>query len=170
MNDVLQRSYRIEIWVMQARNVWKCEKVASPGNLTQIEDQLFANSDRSLIPVILAIKVAVKNNERVVGVAFTNASSYREIGISEFIDNDIYSNLEALLIQLSVKEIILPLDAKNTEFQTVKSLLTRCDIIFSEVKPSEFGLSSFEQDIDRLLKDSIPIRQKGNFDSFYECS
>jgi DNA mismatch repair protein MSH2 len=166
MNDLLQKNFRLEIWVMESRKGgnWKIEKVASPGNLTQLDDLLFSNADRAILPVIVALKVSVKNEQKNVGVAYTNASSYRTLGIAEFIDNDIFTNLESLLIQLSVKECILQDDAQSNEIQTIKAMLNRCDIIVTETKKSDFSLDSFEQDMNRLLADELSIVQKMEFD------
>jgi DNA mismatch repair protein MSH2 len=49
--------------------------------------------DLTASPVVLAVKLQVKGDQKVVGVAFADAS-VREIGVSEFIDNDVYSNFE----------------------------------------------------------------------------
>jgi DNA mismatch repair protein MSH2 len=45
-------------------------------------------------PIILAVKASAKGEERKVGVCFADAS-VRELGVSEFSDNDLYSNFEA---------------------------------------------------------------------------
>jgi len=49
--------------------------------------------DLTTSPVVLAVKLQVKGDQKVIGVAFADAS-IREIGVSEFIDNDVYSNFE----------------------------------------------------------------------------
>ena len=66
-------------------------KQASPGNLQDVEED-FAGQIESA-PVIVAVRVQTKGDERTVGVSFADAS-VRELGISEFVDNDLYSNLE----------------------------------------------------------------------------
>jgi DNA mismatch repair protein MSH2 len=52
--------------------------------------------DLTTSPVVLAVKLQVKADQKVIGVAFADAS-IREIGVSEFIDNDVYSNFEVVL-------------------------------------------------------------------------
>ncbi len=49
--------------------------------------------DLTTSPVVLAVKLQVKGDQKIIGVAFADAS-IREIGVSEFIDNDVYSNFE----------------------------------------------------------------------------
>lgn len=82
---------RIEIWAGKGRGGWGVIKQASPGNLQDVEED-FAGQIESA-PVILAVKVQHKADMRTVGVSFADAS-VRELGISEFMDNDLYSNLE----------------------------------------------------------------------------
>lgn len=66
---------------------------ASPGNLQAVEDLIFVNTDLTSAPVVMAVKLAMKDKARLVGVAFADAS-IREIGIAEFVDNDLFSNTE----------------------------------------------------------------------------
>jgi DNA mismatch repair protein MSH2 len=98
----------VEIWTTtEARNGknWKLTKQASPGkrtfgvglwvgNLQDVED-LLGNMDLTTSPVVLAVKLQVKGDQKIIGVAFADAS-IREIGVSEFIDNDVYSDFEVL--------------------------------------------------------------------------
>lgn len=56
-------------------------------------EDLLGSMDLTTSPVVLAVKLQLKENQKVVGVAFADAS-IREIGVSEFIDNDVYSNFE----------------------------------------------------------------------------
>jgi hypothetical protein len=56
-------------------------------------EELLGSMDLTSSPVVLAVKLQVRGDQKVVGVAFADAS-VREIGVSEFIDNDVYSNFE----------------------------------------------------------------------------
>lgn len=101
---------RIEIWESggSGKGQWKLGKQASPGNLQDVEEELgsvggLAAMDATA-PIILAVKISARAAEgRSVGVCFADAS-VRELGVSEFLDNDVYSNFESLVIQLGVKE------------------------------------------------------------------
>lgn len=145
---------RIEVWGSVGRGNWKISKQASPGNLQDVEEELGGQFDGA--PIILAVKVSAKASEaRNVGVCFADAS-VRELGVSEFLDNDLYSNFESLLIQLGVKECLVTTDKANTkdpELVKLKAIIDSCGIAISERPGSEFGVRDIDQDLSRILKD-----------------
>ncbi|KAH6682879.1 DNA mismatch repair protein msh-2 [Halenospora varia] len=144
---------RIEVWENTGRMNWKITKQASPGNLQDIEEELGGQFDAA--PIILAVKVTAKASEaRNVGVCFADAS-VRELGVSEFLDNDLYSNFESLLIQLGVKECLIQVDKgdKDVEMTKLKTIIDNCGIAISERSGADFATKDIEQDLARLLKD-----------------
>ncbi|KAK0962860.1 MSH2 protein [Friedmanniomyces endolithicus] len=144
---------RVEILQSTGRNQWKVTKQASPGNLQDIEEELGGHFDSA--PIILAVKVSAKATEtRQVGVCFADAS-VRELGVSEFADNDIYSNFESLLIQLGVKGCLLQSDGtkKDAELHKLRTIADNCGCAVSERPASDFGSRDIEQDLTRLLRD-----------------
>jgi DNA mismatch repair protein MSH2 len=145
---------RVEVWESSGgRMNWKITKQASPGNLQDVEDELGGQIDAA--PIILAVKVSAKASEaRSVGVCFADAS-VRELGVSEFLDNDLYSNFESLLIQLGVKECLVQVDKsdKDIELSKLKGIIDSCGIAISERSMGDFGTKDIEQDLARLLKD-----------------
>ena len=144
---------RIEILENSGRMQWKITKQASPGNLQDIEDELGGRVEAA--PMILAVKISARANEaRNVGVCFADAS-VRELGVSEFLDNDLYSNFESLLIQLGVKECLLPADPqkKDVELAKIRAIADNCGIAVAERTGGDFGNRDIEQDLARLLRD-----------------
>ena len=144
---------RIEIWESSGRMQWKLRKQASPGNLQDVEDELGGQVDSA--PIILAVKISAKASEaRNVGVCFADAS-VRELGVSEFLDNDLYSNFESLLIQLGVKEMLLQADPqkKDAELAKLRIIADNCGIAIAERTIGDFGTKDIEQDLTRLLRD-----------------
>jgi DNA mismatch repair protein MSH2 len=144
---------RVEIWETNGRSNWKVTKQASPGNLQDVEEELGGQFDGA--PIILAVKVSAKASEaRNVGVCFADAS-VRELGVSEFLDNDLYSNFESLLIQLGVKECLIQVDKseKDVEIAKLKAIIDSCGIAISERSGSDFTTKDIDQDLARLLKD-----------------
>jgi DNA mismatch repair protein MSH2 len=126
LRDVLTtKQLRVEIWVPAPGQGKKCVKFlldkevrcchralhlgfltiakASPGNLQAVEDLLFVNSDLLSAPIVMAIKVASssvtpgeKAKTKAVGIAFAD-TSIRELGVADFVDNDLFSNTEVNL-------------------------------------------------------------------------
>ncbi|KAK6842769.1 DNA mismatch repair protein msh-2 [Apiospora arundinis] len=146
---------RIEIYASpNGRMNWKIVKQASPGNLQDVEDELGGFESA---PMILAVKITAKASEaRNVGVCFADAS-VRELGVSEFLDNDLYSNFEALLIQLGVKECLIQIDKaekdKDPELAKLRQIIDSCGVAIAERPAGDFGTKDIEQDLSRLLKD-----------------
>lgn len=150
---LLRLSKRIEIWETTGRNSWKITKQASPGNLQDVEEELGGQIDSA--PIILAVKVSAKAAEaRNVGVCFADAS-IRELGVSEFLDNDVYSNFESLLIQLGVRECLVQADGprKDADLAKIRSIADSCGCAIADRPQSDFGNRDIEQDLTRLLRD-----------------
>ena len=148
---------RVEIWETTGRMQWKIKKQASPGNLQDVEDELGGQLESA--PIILAVKVSARASEaRNVGVCFADAS-VRELGVSEFLDNDLYSNLESLLIQLGVKECLVQLDAskKDVELAKIRTIADSCGIAVAERAVGDFGTKDIEQDLSRLLRGELAV-------------
>ncbi|PKS13001.1 hypothetical protein jhhlp_000342 [Lomentospora prolificans] len=147
---------RVEIWASpNGRMNWKLTKQASPGNLQDVEDEIGGQFDSA--PIILAVKISAKASEaRSVGVCFADAT-VRELGVSEFLDNDLYSNFESLLIQLGAKECLLQVDKsgedKDPELAKLRQIIDHCGVAISERPASEFAIKDIDQDLARLLKD-----------------
>ncbi|KAI5118904.1 hypothetical protein M0805_002819 [Coniferiporia weirii] len=159
------RQLRVEIWTPEPGQgkktaKFRLEKEASPGNLQAVEDMLFVNTDLLSAPIVMAVKIGPSGastlKNKAVGVAFAD-TSVREIGVSEFVDNDLFSNVESLVIQLSVKEAVIPMTSKsgNTdrdiELNKLKGVLDRCGVVITERKQSEFTAKNIDQDLARLL-------------------
>ncbi|KAK7471034.1 MSH2 protein [Stygiomarasmius scandens] len=162
------KQLRVEIWVPeggQGRKVtkFKLDKEASPGNLQAVEDLIFVNNDILSAPIVMAIKIAStaaaagdKAKVKTVGIAFAD-TSVRELGVADFVDNDLFSNTESLIIQLSVKEAIIPTGTasgttdRDIDLNKLKSVLDRCGVVITERKPSEFTAKSIADDLPRLL-------------------
>lgn len=84
----------------------------------------------------MSIRVTKRESNILVGLAFADAS-VRQIGVSQFLDNDLFSNAESLLIQLGVKECLMPSDprGKDVELAKLRVVLERCNVVITERKP-----------------------------------
>ncbi|KAL3479154.1 muts domain V-domain-containing protein [Aspergillus californicus] len=150
---------RVEIWGSQGsgKGSWKKIKSASPGNLQDVEEELGAMGSEmgATAPIIMSVKISSRAGEgRSVGVCFADAS-VRELGVSEFLDNDVYSNFESLVIQLGVKECLVVMDVnrKDVELGKIRAIADNCGIAISERAATDFAVRDIEQDLTRLLRD-----------------
>ncbi|KDN35895.1 DNA mismatch repair protein [Tilletiaria anomala UBC 951] len=153
------RQLRIEIWSNEGggkrSNKWTIAQQASPGNLQEVEDLLFANTDLVASPVVIAFKTKLLDGVLHVGAAFADATN-RELGVSEYAENDLFSNTESLLIQLGVKECVLPDDKneKDVQLSKLRMVIDRCDCVVTSRKKGDFNAGEVEPDLERLLKAS----------------
>jgi hypothetical protein len=56
----------------------------------------------------------------------------------------------------------MPEDSQSYELKKMKSLLNRCEIVYTEVSKSFFKMDSFEQDMNRLLASKNSITTSSN--------
>ncbi|QRV82157.1 DNA mismatch repair protein MutS [Ceratobasidium sp. AG-Ba] len=163
------RQLRVEIWAQESgkgkSTSWELVRRASPGNLQDVEDLLFSNTDLESAPIVMAVRLTKREGGRTVGVAFADASA-REIGVSEFPDNDLLSNFEALLIQLDVKECVMQSDDKRTDIDLnkLREVIERCNVVLTERKAGDFNAKNIEQDLGRLLKTDLATAALPQYD------
>ncbi|KAI8070861.1 putative DNA mismatch repair protein MSH2 [Gongronella butleri] len=163
-DGLVNRQLRVEIW-RSKKGTWEVACKASPGNLQEIEDILFVSSSLSVAPVVLSIKWSMTGDQKMVGAAFADAS-VKEIGVAEFNDNELYSNLEALVIQLGIKECLLPADDAGKDYEGIKirGIMERCGIACTPRRRTDFHIKNVEQDLNRLLQGELTTSARPEFE------
>lgn len=151
-NFVIDQGYKIELY----DKTWNLLKNISPGNLQDIEDLVsYSAEDLTSNHVMGAIKVVDKADGKYIGLSYVDNNS-KVIGYTEFIDNDLFSNLESALIQLNVKECLLSgLTEENLRKDPMLGkliqVIKRCEVRITDVKASSYNTKDIEQDLNKLL-------------------
>ncbi|PWN32325.1 putative DNA mismatch repair protein MSH2 [Meira miltonrushii] len=156
------KQLKVEIWSggTSKKHSWQIEKFASPGNLQQLEDLLFADADLDTSPIVVALRTRVQDGVKTVGAAFADASN-RQLGVAEYAENDLFANTESLLIQIGAKECLIPADESCTDFDInkLKTVINRAGCVLTQCKRSDFQPKAIEQDVTRLLKEDLQSEQ-----------
>lgn len=156
---LLERTdHTLELYEGSGSN-WRLVKSGTPGNLGSFEEILFANNEMQDTPVIIALFPNFRENGCTVGLGYVDLTK-RVLGLAEFLDDSHFTNVESALVALGCKECILPMESgKSSECRTLSDALTRCGVMVTERKKTEFKARDLVQDLGRLVKGSVePVR------------
>ncbi|KAI3978092.1 hypothetical protein MKX01_032469 [Papaver californicum] len=160
VRDILleRTDHTLELYEGSGSN-WQLSKSGTPGNLGSFEDVLFANNEMQDSPVIVALYPNFHENECTIGLSYVDLSK-RVLGLAEFVDDSQFTNVELALVALGCKECLFPLESrKSIEIKSLHDALSRCGVLLSETKKTEFKSRDVAQDLSHLVKDSIePVR------------
>lgn len=141
---LLVKQKRVEVWINKGKT-WVAEYKGSPGNLTQFEDLIFSNVGVAVNNGIVGIRLggtAEKNKVwisqgnvinvrlnlynlvcsfQMVGIAYVNTNEC-VINLIEFLDNEMFSNFESVLVQLSPKEAVVPIAAGSPSSEDLNNI------------------------------------------------
>ena len=153
---LLDLGYKVEIYDKS----WRLLKHGSPGNIEQISDLMNVPTESSIVIASMKLQLNSKDGNAVLGIAFIDSSSYK-IGMLDIVDNEVYSNLESFLIQLGVKEFLVPdllhNDYASADIKKITSVIDRCNCVVTLLKNSEFGEKDVELDLTKLLDDELAL-------------
>lgn len=155
---LFSKGLKIEIWELnKASKRWECQRRASPGYVLEVSELLPSADIGGAI--LAALQISRRDDQRVVGLCFANPDR-RELGFDEFLDDETYANVEAMMIQLQVQECILQQEQSTNRLDllALRRLMERCNITVTEhnaIKQSDAGLD----DLERLVEDSQALHK-----------
>ncbi|TKY54940.1 DNA mismatch repair protein MSH2 [Spatholobus suberectus] len=156
---LLERTdHTLELYEGSGSN-WRLVKSGTPGNIGSFEDVLFANSEMQDSPVVVALSLNFRENGCTIGLGFVDLTK-RVLGMAEFLDDSHFTNVESAFVALGCKECLLPIECgKSIENRLLCDVLTKCGVMLTEKKKSEFKTRDLVQDLGRLVKGPIePVR------------
>ncbi|EGW35816.1 uncharacterized protein SPAPADRAFT_48774 [Spathaspora passalidarum NRRL Y-27907] len=157
---LIDKHLKVEIY---NNKTFKLITAATAGNLQAISEEYEVNLEGMFQdcsnPITAAVKFQSGATGKKVGVCLIDVSN-SSILLSEFDDNELYSNLESLMLQLGVKEVILPSnynpqeENSNPEIIKLFQVLDKIgNIVVSAAKSSSFNHKDIEQDLTKLVVD-----------------
>ncbi|KAI0226600.1 MSH2 protein [Massospora cicadina] len=160
-------SKRLEIWGDgdKSKRIKYAEapSQASPGNVQALEDILFQSVDLTVAPVVLAVKISTTNDRKLVGASFINPST-QIIGVAEFIDNEIFSNFESLVVQTGAMECLLPKSTdKDYDLQKLYQVVLRCGVMATPISRASLDAGGVDRDLDNLVTSDLVTQVRPEF-------
>ncbi|XP_020097414.1 DNA mismatch repair protein MSH2 [Ananas comosus] len=156
---LLERTdHTLELYEGSGSN-WRLTKTGTPGNIGSFEDVLFANNEMQDYPVTVSLFPIFRENQCTIGLSFVDMTK-RKLGVAEFLDDSQFTNLESVLVALGCKECLLPMESgKTSDFKLLHDALSRCNVLVTERKKSEFRSRDLVQDLGRIVRGAIePVR------------
>ncbi|GLH03733.1 DNA mismatch repair protein spellchecker 1 [Gryllus bimaculatus] len=149
---LLVKQYRVEVYVNKGRvNAdWVAEFKGSPGNLQQFEDILFSNNEQMNSTAVIAVKIGGEGKNKVVGLGYVSVSD-KQLSVCEFPDDDHFTNLEGLLVQLGPKECLLPASESSQDYNTIKEVMEKSGVMVTPRKKNEFTTTDLALDLNKLV-------------------
>lgn len=151
---IIEKHFKLEIYDNKSFDLIAS---ATQGNYDSLSMEYEVNLDASFQDCSNSIIAAIKfnSNPKSVGVCCIDSSS-KTVTLSQFDDNELFSNLESLLLQLGVKEVVIPsnyeVNSDNIEIQKLFQVIDKVgSIVITQVKTSLFNTKDIDQDLSKLI-------------------
>ncbi|XP_050084403.1 DNA mismatch repair protein spellchecker 1 [Anopheles aquasalis] len=163
---LLVRNYRVEVYTKskqkKSSNEWQVEFKGSPGNLAHFEDVLFSDTNAMVNgSALVAVQVRHEARARSIGLGYIEANEWT-MAVVEFVVDDFYSELEALIVTLSPRECLLP--TVGGEYEKIEQVLKRNNVIVTVRKKNEFlkNATEIKDNLDKLIRFREGQQQNAN--------
>lgn len=156
---IIDKHLKVEIY---NNKTFELITVGTPGNLENLANEYGINLEGMFQdcsnPIIAGIKYQQVGSGKKLGICFVDVLN-ATMQLSEFEDNDLFSNLESLLLQMGVKEVVLPSsyqqlgeELPNQDIIKLYQVFDKIgNIVISTAKSSLFTSKDIEQDLSKLV-------------------
>ncbi|XP_039301135.1 DNA mismatch repair protein Msh2-like [Nilaparvata lugens] len=110
---------------------------------------LFANSDQVESPAVLAVRLTTNAKNKIIGLASVDIPAHT-MSLCEFPDDEHFSNLEAMVVQIGPKEVLIPAET-SLEADKIKMIMERSGALVTVCKKSDFSTDNLVQDMNKLI-------------------
>ncbi|KAI7828283.1 muts domain V-domain-containing protein [Kickxella alabastrina] len=133
----------------------RVEIYRAPNQQQQAGEWQYAVCQRDMVDApLMAVHVSGSGE---IGVGFVDPAQ-RTLGVCVFTDSDVFSNLEALVIQLGVREcLVVEERTASAARRRLASMLARCNVVLTACERALFSAKNIEQDLARLLNTTAPV-------------
>lgn len=147
---LLVQFYRVEVYVNK-KDEYCLSYKGSPGNLAQFETLLSNSADSEVFSnLLVSLQLSVNQQQKKIGLCSID-SDESMIHVAEFDDTDFFMELEAALVVLSPKEVLLP--SVTGDYEKIKEVLDRNNILTTQLKKSDYATNSeFHQDLEKIYR------------------
>ena len=126
------------------------------------KDEVDANDQSEQNYIYLCVQFNYNKNVREIGAAIVNLNE-RKLLLTEFQDNEHFSNFESLILQMNPQNsytkftLLINYPALSTEKAKIRDILNVSDVDAKEKTKNDFKDKGFEKDIELLL--NRPLKQ-----------
>eukprot|EP01027_Heterolobosea_sp_BB2_P019187 GEZU01026954.1.p1 GENE.GEZU01026954.1~~GEZU01026954.1.p1 ORF type:complete len:598 (+),score=158.78 GEZU01026954.1:59-1852(+) len=129
---------------------WELKKKAEPGNSHSLDELLAGTDEDADSELVISVKLGLEHGQRMVGIAYMDAAKSSFV-LAEFADNEQFTNLESVVVQVGAKKCLAYIDPKDYDHKKISDILTRGDVALINKKRADFNTDDVEQDLKRLL-------------------
>lgn len=162
---LIDRNMRVEIY---SHKTFELLVQATPANYERLSAEYGVNLDAMqpsyTSPIVASIKLStVAGGVKKFGCCFVDVLG-KKMHVTEFVDNEVFLNLESLILQVGIKEVVMvgsgagaagasadsgPVDV---ELAKIVQVLDKTDVVVTFVKNSIFNGKDIEQDLGKLIE------------------
>lgn len=155
---VVENNYKVEVY----SKLFVLIVTATPGNLEGLALEYGIDLESmirdGLTPMVASVKFTSSAAGKKVGVCLADLLN-KVLRILEFDDNDLFSNLESLFLQVNVKEVLLPslyspdqTEGASADVIKLFQVLNKIgSLVISSVKLSTYTAKDIDQDLSKIV-------------------
>ncbi|GFR44787.1 hypothetical protein Agub_g6119, partial [Astrephomene gubernaculifera] len=143
---------------------WKLARSATPGKLSAFDEELYRSAEMAEVPVVAALTFACSEGQPQAGVGYVEPACCR-LGACELLLDDSLSGLEAVLVQLGAREVVLNKDSLSLldagQRSRLNGLLESVGLMVTERPAGLFSAKHLEADLAKIIKGGA-VEQHGD--------